>query len=127
MRKTVNLTQHPATKEQIAAGVFDLTGDELTDLKALLTFGSAPVPKQVQGRAVCLATLAAASDGTYAMIGGAPYLMGPLEAALIKEGVIPRYSFSQRESVEATDSDGTVKKTAVFKHRGWVDVTLGAV
>ena len=34
----LNLTQHPATPEQVAAGVVDLIGDDLETLKFLLTF-----------------------------------------------------------------------------------------
>jgi hypothetical protein len=41
-------------------------------------------------------------DGTaiHCMIGGAPFLMGPLEAALLKDNRVPVYAFSVRESVE---------------------------
>lgn len=56
------------------------------------------------------------------MIGGAPYLMAPLERMLKKSGYRPVYSFSERRSVEETLPDGSVKKTAVFAHVGWVEV-----
>ena len=42
MSKIVNLTQHPATPEQLEAGVFDLTGTELAWLKNLLNFDAPP-------------------------------------------------------------------------------------
>lgn len=55
-----------------------------------------------------------------AMIGGAPYLMAPLEAELKKLGIEPVYAFSERVSEETVQADGTVVKTNVFKHVGFV-------
>lgn len=55
-----------------------------------------------------------------AMIGGAPFLMAPLEGALRTRGVIPLYAFSVRESVEEALPDGSVRKTQVFRHAGFV-------
>lgn len=124
MRKTVNLTQHPATAEQLAAGVFDLEGGELEMLKGLLTFHRVPTVAQVQIAAIGIARIAERSEGVYAMIGGAPFLMAELEKAVLKAGLVPRYAFSVRESVESINADGSVTKTAVFKHAGWVDVDL---
>lgn len=40
-----NLTQHPATQEQLAAGVVDLTGSALMSLKDMLTFDTQPMTK----------------------------------------------------------------------------------
>jgi hypothetical protein len=54
------------------------------------------------------------------MIGGAPYLMAPLEVALRAHGITPLYAFSVRESVEQTQPDGSVRKIAVFRHGGFV-------
>ena len=55
-----------------------------------------------------------------AMIGGAPYLMAELEKELWRLGIEPVYAFSRRESVESTDAEGNVTKTAIFKHIGFV-------
>ncbi|MHB0929605.1 MAG: hypothetical protein ACYC3W_12015, partial [Candidatus Nanopelagicales bacterium] len=55
-----------------------------------------------------------------AMIGGAPFLMAPLEKALLSIGINPVFAFSERKSVEAHGADGTVTKTQVFKHVGFV-------
>jgi hypothetical protein len=54
------------------------------------------------------------------MIGGAPFLMGPLETALRARGFSPVYAFSVRESVERTTATGAVEKTATFRHAGFV-------
>jgi len=57
-----------------------------------------------------------------AMIGGAPFLMASLEEELKKENVTVLYSFSERRSVEKIMDDGSVQKTAVFKHCGFIEV-----
>ncbi|MDP3909506.1 MAG: hypothetical protein Q8Q14_03860 [Gemmatimonadales bacterium] len=55
-----------------------------------------------------------------AMIGGAPFLMAPLEAALGNRGCATVYAFSVRESAEEVLPDGSTRKVAVFRHRGFV-------
>jgi hypothetical protein len=129
----LNLTQHPATQEQLAAGVVDLTGENLARLKELLTFDSLANCGNRNKRADQIAALVARVflpgdpeslqlDGTaiHCMIGGAPYLMAPLEAALIYNMRVPVYAFSVRESVEETQPDATVRKVNVFRHAGFV-------
>jgi hypothetical protein len=116
----LNLTQHSATPEQAAAGVVDLPPDTRAKLSALLTFEDLPKPEELPERAVQIAQLALGC--TKAMIGGAPFLMRPLEQALLIYGIRPVYAFSRRESVEEALPDGTVRKTAVFKHRGLIEI-----
>lgn len=118
----INLTQHASTDEQIALGVFDFLGSNSAYLKKLLTFSAAPTADELASVAKKIAAIAAESSATSAMIGGAPYLMGPLESALRMRGIQPMYSFSERVSVETTLPDGSVQKTAVFRHVGWVKV-----
>lgn len=117
---TINLTQHIATPEQISDGVVDLDGDNRDRLKKLLNFVELPDPGQVLRRAEDIADLAARQGAPRAMIGGAPFLMGPLEQALSTRGILPVYAFSRRESVEEPLPDGSVRKVAVFKHLGFV-------
>lgn len=119
----INLTQHNLTSDQIN----DFKGDivKLNDkgndlLKSLLTFTSLPSSEEITNRAKKLARLAEGGDVTHALIGGAPYLMGPLEKELVAVGITPLYSYSERVSVETTNSDGEVVKTNVFKHVGFV-------
>jgi hypothetical protein len=125
----LNLTQHAATAEQAAAGVVDLEGEKLIALKALLTFNRIPSGFEVQQMARAIARLAAdalcddAHEGfmrSQAMIGGAPYLMGPLEMALEAKGIHSLFAFSQRVSVEEVQADGTVRKINTFRHEGFV-------
>ena len=142
---TINLTQHNATPEQVAAGVFDLPQSLRGDLSALLTFDAIPGVEEIKARAhdiaFMAARLASAADrdeekdgelaendrGAFAlsaMIGGAPYLMAPLEAALRNHGLEPVYAFSVRESVEQMMPDGTVRKVNVFRHAGFVPAAV---
>ncbi len=123
----INLTQHPATPEQVAAGVVDLVDGQLLELKKLLNFNDLPSRQDVRQVASALGWLVDTILPTLqkgvppvAMIGGAPFLMPALEEALADRGVRPVYAFSRRESVEETQPDGSVRKTAVFRHAGFV-------
>jgi len=119
MKKIVNLTQHSATPEQIAAGVEDLRGPALEALRKYLTFDALPARADIESAAEAIAAMALGYEA--AMIGGAPWLMAPLEAALRRYGVRPLYAFSRREVTEETMPDGSVRKVAVFRHVGFVE------
>ena len=134
----LNLTQHNATPAQITSGVVDLVGSDKDLLVELLTFNTLPTVEEIESRAQKIAYIASdlmleekanwIEEGLdeddfeqyYAMIGGAPFLMGPLEVALKKFDIIPVYAFSVRDSVDVKQADGSVKKTAVFNHGGFV-------
>ncbi len=126
--RILNLTQHPATPEQQIAGVFDLTTAQRAVVSQWLTFETPPSRLDIQTRARLLAqaadndSQAVGEIGHFdaAMIGGAPYLMGPLEEALWAVRITPLYAFSERESVETIAKDGSVTKTNVFRHKGFV-------
>lgn len=118
----INLTQHTATDDQRAAGVFDLEGEALSYVKANLTFDTLPNKEEIDLRAERIADIAADHHADAAMIGGAPYLMSALEVALLDRGITPLYAFSERVSAEETLPDGTVRKVNVFKHVGFVEV-----
>jgi len=117
----LNLTQHAASPEQRAAGVCDLEGADLTELRELLTFEELPDAAEIRRRAEATARLAGGTGAAAAMIGGAPYLMAPLERELRARGIRPLYAFSRRESVEQTQPDGSIRKVAVFRHLGFVE------
>lgn len=119
--KILNMTQHKATGEQLQDGVVEPDGSSRDEIINLITFTSMPNGHTVKERAVALAKIAKATGVTHAMIGGAPYLQGPLEKALRDTGIIPVYSFSMRDSVEETLPDGSVVKRQVFRHQGWVE------
>ena len=115
--KIINLTQHMATPEQVAAGVVE--PDDKSAVREVLTFGALPNAGEITRQANILTAMAA--KYSQAMIGGAPYLMGPLEAALKASGIIPLYAFSVRESVETSDPQtGVVTKTQRFRHLGFI-------
>jgi hypothetical protein len=130
----LNLTQHSASAEQQEAGVIDLPVERKEELIKLLTFGEIPSANELAEAQVAIARLASnflqekglteptpdQEDRFAVMIGGAPFLMGGLEAALKCTGLRPVYAFSRRESVEAVQEDGSVRKVAVFRHLGFV-------
>ena len=107
----INLTQHLATAEQIAAGVVDLPADQREDLVQALTFESLPTADEILAAAEAIAELAVQNGlgddcldspaPKSAMIGGALWLMAPLADALRRRGVQPLFAFSTRESVES--------------------------
>jgi len=126
----LNLTQHPATASQRTAGVTDLTEPELTSLKEALVFDECPDASEIRDRAEFIAELACYNglgkdedDSPIverAMIGGALWLMAPLAEELRIRGIEPIFAFSKREVIEELQEDGTVKKTAIFRHDGFV-------
>jgi len=119
----INLTQHVATAEQVAAGVQDLPEAERAQLVALLTVDALPTRQEVDARCADIAMLAAMATEQHperAMIGGAPWMMRALEDALLDQGIEPVYAFSVRESAEQIQPDGSVRKVMVFRHAGWV-------
>lgn len=117
----INLTQHKSSKEQAC---HDLKGLDLDALKNNLTFANLPTRGEIRSRAESIASLAKeiseVTGLTDCMIGGAPFLMSELEAALREVGLTPQYAFSRRESFDELQSDGSVKKVAVFKHIGFI-------
>ena len=117
---TLNLTQHVASADQAEAGVFEPQNKE--EVQSLLTFNELPTAAEIKSRAEALARIARSECAGRAMIGGAPFLMGALERALISEGIKPLYAFSRRESVDQAQEDGSVRKVAVFRHLGFVEV-----
>ena len=137
-KRILNLTQHDATPEQIEAGVTcgDITDAQELELRKLLNFETLPTPTEVRQRAQQIAAYAAKTTTLvdyggdsglcvneplrFAMIGGAPFLIAPLEEALRRVGIVPLYAFSTRESVEQVQPDGSVRKVAVFRHQGFV-------
>jgi len=127
MMRILNLTQHNATAEQSAAGVFE-PSDKQT-IRKQLTFADIPDGEEIYDRARRLAFTAkgeAISAGVksgerYAMVGGAPFLMPALERLLRAKGIVPLYAFSRRESVEQTLPDGSVEKINKFVHLGFVE------
>ncbi|MBQ3932966.1 MAG: hypothetical protein II653_04360 [Lachnospiraceae bacterium] len=136
----INLTQHQMVQEQYKYNDIELyevqfKGHEKEareDILEALTFNEIPTKEEIRNKAKTLATIAKATLNQaenlsgiharyYALIGGAPYLMNALERALKEEGVTPLYAFSKRVSVETTQPDGSVIKTAKFVHEGYIE------
>lgn len=134
----LNLTQHQMTPEQ-----HEYNGIKLKELyfeikeeqeehdkrvKTLLNFHELPTRDTINSRVLEITYFAlnyfmgaGVQNNRYALIGGAPYLIAPLAEMLKKVGITPLYAFSKRESVETTQPDGSVVKTSVFRHAGYVE------
>ena len=121
--RVVNLTQHRATRDQLAADVLDLDPGGRERLLELLEFEVVPTAEEIGMRATAIADLVIGEEA--AMIGGAPFLMSALERALRIRGVRPLYAFTPRESQEEELADGGVRKVQIFRHRGFVDPPEG--
>jgi hypothetical protein len=112
---------HPASPEQIEAGVINLD-EGLEGVKRALQFETPSSSEEITARAEFIASAAVVYKS--AMIGGALWLMAPLAAELRARDIEPLFAFSQRESVETVGADGAVTKTNVFRHVGFVPAVV---
>lgn len=133
MTKILNLTQHVSTPEQIEVGVIEPEIVDKEKIQKLLTFEEIPSRWKMTNNAITLAQIAREYyryDPEYnsgrcipkIMIGGAPYFMSELEKQITDYMMEPVYAFSKRESVDQVQPDGSVRKVAVFRHCGFVEV-----
>lgn len=118
----LNLTQHTATDDQLVAGVVEPSLNFKNIIKKYLSFEDIPSKDDLNRCAKALTEIALTEGTSAVMIGGAPFFMSALENALKKEGIRVFYAFSKRESVEVTAEDGSVSKTSVFRHAGFVEI-----
>lgn len=126
----LNFTQHRCTLDQLNAGIVDCPDPQYDKLRQLLTFDELPTHPEVWQRACQIADLfesvavdlgfdfSTEESSLHAMIGGAPFLMSSLEAALEDRNITSYYAFSKRESVDLPQPDGSIRKVAVFLHVG---------
>lgn len=121
MNAILNLTQHCATPEQVAQGVYEPEASLKAKVQQLLTFDELPDDETLVSRSAELGRIAMEQGAKAVLIGGAPYLMPMLQYGLSVLGIKVMYSFSKRVSVEKMNPDGTVSKTMVFKHEGFVE------
>jgi len=122
--RIINYTQHQATPEQVAAGVVEPEPEDKKLIQSLLTFDELPTPRELRQRATECGVQASVLLNKYGcdavLIGGAPYFMSHLESALRSFRVRFCYAFSRRDVEEQIQPDGSVKKTQVFKHVGFI-------
>jgi hypothetical protein len=128
----LNLTQHQATAAQVAAGVY--SNEQIAELAAMTNFVGMPTKEEIKERSAKIAYGLRTSEFVHAadleqgagvakfdvMVGGAPWFMAPLCNELIRYGFNPVFSFTERQSVDLPQGDGSVKKTAVFNHVGFI-------
>lgn len=122
--KLINLTQHILTAQQLEGSVEVTTGVRDEVIK-LITFNELPTTEELKGNASRLAEICRDMHATHAVIGGAPYFMGPLEQALRKAGIVPLYAFTERVVMEMINQEtGEVTKTSKFNFAGWIEGAL---
>lgn len=120
----INLTQHSLTAEQLKDAV-EVGNDVRDEVIELITFNGLPTAGEIKGNASRLAEICRDMRASHAVIGGAPYFMGPLEQALRKAGIVPLYAFTERVAVEVTNPEtGEVTKTSKFNFAGWIEGVL---
>ena len=120
----INLTQHNLTKEQLQ-GAVEVGNDVRDEVIKLITFNELPTAGVIKDNASRLAAICRDMQASHAVIGGAPYFMGPLEQSLRRVGITPLYAFTERVAVEVTDPvTGEVTKTSKFNFAGWIEGVL---
>lgn len=117
--RVLNLTQYMATIDQKKEGVVEPLYKSA--IKSLLTFDEEPSDEEILLRANTLAEIASDHEAaSAAMIGGAQYLIAPLETALLVRGLEVWYAHTQRISVKVTLQDGSVRNASEVKYQGFV-------
>lgn len=120
----INLTQHTLTADQLQ-GAVEVGTDVRDEVVKLITFNGLPTAGEIKGNASRLTEICRDMHASHAVIGGAPYFMGPLEQALRKAGIVPLYAFTERVAVEVTNPEtGEVTKTSKFNFAGWIEGVL---
>ena len=120
----INLTQHQLTQEQLQ-GAVQVGNDVRDEVVKLITFNGLPTAGEIKNNASRLAEICRDMHASHAVIGGAPYFMGPLEQALRKAGIVPLYAFTERVAVEVVNPEtGEVTKTSKFNFAGWIEGAL---
>lgn len=127
----LNLTQHPATPEQVEDGVVDLPAKQRQSLVDALTVDALPDREAIEARCDYIAELACQNglggddnDDPHppqAMIAGASWMISAIENALKARSIEPIHSFSRRVSVEKVVGC-VVIKSSEFKHLGFIPV-----
>jgi hypothetical protein len=98
-----------------ASSIFCLLTPELAE-------GARRVAKKVlEAKSDMDAWNATKEDTITVMVGGAPYLVDRLTKLFRSHGCRCVYALSERVSKEETMPDGSVKKTQVFAHIGFID------
>lgn len=121
----LNLTQHALTAEQWRDGAVEPEPDVKAEIQKLITFDRSVMehPEQIWNRAKALTALIKREYPlvNQAVVGGALYFMPALVRELKEAGIQPFFSYTDRVSTETQNPDGSVTKTLVFKHLGWVE------
>ena len=118
----LNITQHKATKEQIADGIVQPSADDKVTIERILTFDKITncTQESIEDRADKLVAICKEYKADGALIAGAPWLMSLLEKKLMFACVKSYYAFSERVCEEKV-VDGKTITTRTFKYGGLVE------
>ena len=115
----LNLTQHEATPQQIKQHVIEPSKEDKREIKNALSFNEIPSRDEISNRITRLSFIVEKYNPTSVMIGGASFLIFPLEKKLRQKWLV-FHAFSKRVSTERKNADGTITKMSTFKHVGFV-------
>ena len=121
MKKLITLFNHSLTDDQTKDAQASLKVREIISIPEDIRRTWGQVPPDLPEISDYLAPVRqwltdSARPGDYVLIHGdfgASYIMVRFA---FESGLVPVYATTQRESLETRQPDGTVKKTAVFKH-----------
>ena len=124
MTKILNLLQKKVTPELEALGVVEYPAR--AELMNMMLFKMAPTVEEVELVSSQLAATVAAYCRRHGikkvLIGGAPYMISSLEAALMSHGLLPVYQYTHRVCTGFKHING--KEVAIYKFEpnGLVDM-----
>ena len=129
--RVINLTQHPFSAEQraefTAAGITDVIDTTLA-VKEIITFSGDISLEVIKAHSKDLKdhlrSFKKEHALMYAMVGGAPFFQHAVNKACADLGIVPMAAYSERQSVESVQIDGSVVKQNVFKHKGFISCCI---
>lgn len=125
MSKFLNITNHQLTNEQLDE--IKRSGYEIVELPEDLktTWGQLNVDNWA---GVCndIWNFIVKNNVDTALVAGYAPAMYDISYNMDRAGLTPVYADTARESVETKMEDGSVRKTAVFKHKGFYSIINGS-
>jgi len=124
----LNLTQFPATPEQVAAGVVDPGEETRIEIYRNSTFTSLPSPALLQSRARNIVDIATRSISVftqfspYVMINPPPYLVKDLTVCLKDHDLVPVFPFSIWERTGERGENG--RRPKLWHHAGFIEAIV---
>lgn len=110
--RILNCTIHEATEKQKQMGI--VTPVHAEKIKQAILFQEPPTLERIDYAITVILEAMKENHCDTAMIGGAPFLQGYLEEALLNNGFQVAFAFTQRKSIEKVMENGEVEKVSYF-------------